>query len=243
MIPKVIHYCWFGGSQLPDLAIKCIESWKKYLPDYEIKQWDESNYDVNTIPYTAEAYAAKKYAFVSDYARFDILYRYGGIYFDTDVEVIKSFDDIVQSGAFMGFEKPEEKGAKKFAVNAGLGIGVAAGHPFYKTVLEMYKGLRFITPDNTLNTKSVVKYVTPILVKKGLICNNEKQTIEGITIYPWEFFCPIAYGSKKIDITPNTHSIHIFAATWVKKTLAVKIFGRNLASRIYRILKAVGIKK
>ncbi len=104
MIPKVIHYCWFGGNPLPESAQKCIASWRKFLPDYEIKEWNESNFDVNAIPYTAQAYAAKKYAFVSDYARFSILYDNGGLYFDTDVEVIRPMDDIIENGPFMGFE-------------------------------------------------------------------------------------------------------------------------------------------
>ena len=113
MIPKVIHYCWFGGNPLPASAKKCIASWRKYLPDYEIKEWNESNFDVNIIPYTAEAYKAKKYAFVSDYARFWILYKYGGLYFDTDVEVIKNMDDIIAKGAFMGCENEAKPGGKK----------------------------------------------------------------------------------------------------------------------------------
>ena len=105
MIPKIIHYCWFGRNPLPPLAEKCIASWREFLPDYEIKEWNEDNFDVNIIPYTADAYNAKKYAFVSDYARFWILYKYGGLYFDTDVEVIKSMDDIVERGPFMGCER------------------------------------------------------------------------------------------------------------------------------------------
>mgnify|MGYP001644804644 FL=1 len=104
MIPKIIHYCWFGGHPLPASALKCIESWRKYCPDYEIKEWNESNYDVNKIPYISQAYEVKKYAFVSDYARFDILYQYGGVYFDTDVEVIKPIDEIIEKGAFFGME-------------------------------------------------------------------------------------------------------------------------------------------
>ena len=127
MIPKIIHYCWFGRNPLPELARKCIASWRKYLPDYEIKEWNEDNFDVNIIPYTAEAYAQKKYAFVSDYARFWILYRYGGIYFDTDVEVIRPLDDIIARGCFMGFETdpaPKQNGVDA-CVNPGLGLGVA----------------------------------------------------------------------------------------------------------------------
>ena len=104
MIPKIIHYCWFGRNPLPESAIKCINSWKKFFPDYEIKEWNEDNFDVNIIPYTKEAYEAKKYAFVSDYARFWILYHHGGLYFDTDVEVIKAMDDIIELGPFMGVE-------------------------------------------------------------------------------------------------------------------------------------------
>ena len=115
MIPKVIHYCWFGRNPLPPLAVKCIESWKKFLPGYEIKEWNEDNFDVNIIPYIQEAYEARKYAFVSDYARFYILYHHGGIYFDTDVEVIKSIDDIIERGAFMGCENE----AKRLCQNVG----------------------------------------------------------------------------------------------------------------------------
>ena len=103
-IPKVIHYCWFGGNPLPELAKKCIASWRKYLPDYEIKEWNEQNFDVNQVMFTEEAYKLKNYAYVSDYVRFWVLYHYGGIYFDTDVEVIRPLDDIIARGSFLGFE-------------------------------------------------------------------------------------------------------------------------------------------
>ena len=137
MIPKIIHYCWFGRGPLPELAQKCIASWKKYLPDYEIKEWNEDNFDVNIIPYTAEAYKAKKYAFVSDYARFWILYKFGGIYFDTDVEVIRPIDDIVERGNFMGFETDPSltnDDASKASVAPGLGkLVVSATHPTFQS--------------------------------------------------------------------------------------------------------------
>lgn len=105
MIPKIIHYCWFGRNPLPKSAIKCIESWKQFFPDYQIKEWNEDNFNVNITLYTREAYEKKKYAFVSDYARYWILYNYGGLYFDTDVEILKSFDSIIEKGPFMGAEK------------------------------------------------------------------------------------------------------------------------------------------
>ena len=131
MIPKVIHYCWFGGNPLPASAKKCIASWRKYLPDYEIKEWNESNFDVNIIPYTAEAYKAKKYAFVSDYARFWIFYKYGGLYFDTDVEVIKNMDDIIAKGPFMGCENEAKAGATP------VQLGVAPGLGLYGEILDI----------------------------------------------------------------------------------------------------------
>ena len=124
MTPQIIHYCWFGRNPLPDLALKCIASWRKYLPDYEIKEWNEDNFDVNIIPYTAEAYKAKKYAFVSDYARFYILYKYGGLYFDTDVEVIRPISDILNNGAFMGCECDGMSKSSPITVAPGLGLGV-----------------------------------------------------------------------------------------------------------------------
>lgn len=140
MIPKVIHYCWFGGNPLPKSAQKCIASWKKYLPDYEIKEWNESNFDVNIIPYTAEAYKAKKYAFVSDYARFWILYKYGGLYFDTDVEVIKNMDDIIAKGPFMAFEDVSDG---KYPIAPGLVMGAVAQMNFLSHIIDEYRRKNF----------------------------------------------------------------------------------------------------
>ncbi|MEE1059147.1 MAG: glycosyltransferase, partial [Treponema sp.] len=140
MIPKKIHYCWFGGNPLPDFAKRCIESWRKFFPDYEIIEWNEHNYDVHKIPYISQAYNAKKFAFVSDYARFDILYEHGGLYFDTDVEVIKPFDDLVEKGAFAGVECPGK-------LAAGLGLASPAASPIYKEILDSYKISNFINQD------------------------------------------------------------------------------------------------
>ena len=138
MIPKIIHYCWFGRKPLPELAIKCIASWKKFFPDYEIKEWNEDNFDVNQIPYTMQAYKSKKYAFVSDFARFWILYNYGGIYFDTDVEVIKPMDHIIDQAPYMGVEidlNLSDEQSISNSVNPGLGIAAPKGHYFYKKIL------------------------------------------------------------------------------------------------------------
>ena len=235
-IPKIIHYCWFGRNPLPDLAKKCIASWKKYLPDYEIKEWNEDNFDVNIIPYTAEAYKAKKYAFVSDYARFWILYNYGGLYFDTDVEIIKPMDDIIARGPFMGCEKEAGKGATTLGVapglglgvNPGLGLGVNPGLGLYKEILDFYAPLSFIE-ESKKGTETVVKYTTRILCRHGLKDTPDIQEVAGITIYPKEYFCPKDYTTGKMSITGKSVSIHHFGASWLP-------FYERLEHRIWQLL-------
>lgn len=234
-IPKVIHYCWFGKTPLPKSALKCIESWKKYLPDYEIKRWDESNFDVSAIPYTSQAYEMRKYAFVSDYARFWILYKYGGLYFDTDVEVIRSMDDVIEKGAFMGCEGVYKSGGmpENLRVAPGLGIGAEEGMVLYKDILEKYQSLNFTLNSNQLNPDTVVNHITNILCKRGLKNTKEIQTIEGVMIYPSDYFCPISIEDGKLRITQNTRSIHHYDQTWQSP---VRKYGRKI------ILKLGGVK-
>ena len=217
MIPKTIHYCWFGGNPLPELAQKCIASWRKFLPDYEIKEWNEENFDVNIIPYIAEAYEAKKYAFVSDYARFWILYHHGGLYFDTDVEIVKSMDDIIARGPFMGCENSPQagKGATTLGVAPGLGLGVNPGLGLYLELLDMYSTLHFKNSDGSNNTMTIVKYTTELLVTHGLQNVEGIQLIAGVYIYPKEYFCPKDYRTGEMRITGNTVAIHHFAESWV----------------------------
>ena len=230
MIPKVIHYCWFGGNPLPKSAQKCIASWRKYLPDYEIKEWNESNFDVNVIPYTAEAYKAKKYAFVSDYARFWILYKYGGLYFDTDVEVIKNMDDIIAKGPFMGCENEAKAGATptQLGVAPGLGLGVNPGLGLYGEILNWYNTHHFITWTGVIE-KNVVDITTEILNKNGIeILDAGVLKSSGILIYPREYFCPKDYITGEMNITDKTKSIHHYSATWVgnKRTFVDKVIKR-----------------
>lgn len=222
MIPKIIHYCWFGGNPLPESAKKCIASWRKFLPDYEIKEWNESNFDVNIIPYTAEAYKAKKYAFVSDYARFYILYKYGGLYFDTDVEVIHNMDDIIARGPFMGCEgeaKQSMNGSRDKAttlgVAPGLGLGVNPGLGLYKEILDYYQSLHYILPNGVYSSETIVTITTKLLCNKGLKYINEVQHLDGIWIYPKEYFCPKDYATGTLRITDNTRTIHHYDATWL----------------------------
>ena len=229
MIPKVIHYCWFGRNPLPSLAIKCIESWRKYLPDYEIKEWNEDNFDVNIIPYTQEAYQVGKYAFVSDYARFWILYKYGGLYFDTDVEVIKPMDDIIARGPFMGCEK-DVSDTSVASVAPGLGL--------YKEILEMYSKLSFVNKAGTYNQKTIVQYTTEILCEYGLKEGNEIQECAGVWIYPKEYFCPLDQ-TLTLHITSNTRSIHHYDSSWLspQKRIIKKIkrfLGYSFSSKLRR---------
>ena len=227
MIPKIIHYCWFGRNPLPPLATKCIRSWKKYLPDYEIKEWNEDNFDINAIEYTKEAYAAKKYAFVSDYARFWILYHYGGLYFDTDVEIIRPIDDIVKRGAFMGCETNGGKDSQ-ISVAPGLGLGFEKGNSLLKELIDLYSNMHFLKEDGTPNlSTTIVGHTTEYLKTKGLKNTSGVQEVEGIFIYPSEYFCPINVVTDKLHVTENTRSIHHYAATWQTKKFKFKKFIRR----------------
>lgn len=244
MIPKIIHYCWFGGKPLPELAQKCIESWKKFCPDYEIIEWNENNYDVRKISYIAEAYDEKKYAFVSDYARFDILYEHGGIYFDTDVEVIKDMSPILERGAFAGVESCGN-GA---ALNAGLGIASPAASPIFAEILEYYKLEHFKNDDGSLNLKTVVTRVSEIFEKYGLTDKNEIQEVAGFAIYPPEYFCPKDYRTGALNITDSTYTIHHFDGSWLDEydnclqkqiEKIYKKYGRNKISKFLSILYGI----
>ena len=219
MIPKLIHYCWFGGNPLPKSAIKCINSWKKFFPDYEIKEWNESNFDVNMMPFTREAYEAKKYAFVSDVARFWILYNEGGLYFDTDVEVIAPMNDIVERGPFMGVEKMDvyEKGWP--AVAPGLGLGVEPGHHFYGEMMKHYGANHYCDADGNQLPGTVVKHCTDMLKDWGLKPTDSIQQVDGIWIYPQDYFCPLNDLTGVLIKTKNTRTIHWYSKTWNEKPM------------------------
>ncbi len=230
MIPKKIHYCWFGNSKLPASAQKCIESWKKFLPDYEIVEWNESNFDITCCQYVKEAYEAKKWAFVSDYARFKILFEHGGLYLDTDVEVIKNFDDIIKSGAFFGCENRGD--FTQITVNPGLGCACEKQNDFYKEMLEMYEHSSFFYNDGTLNLRTIVERTTDMLKNHGLKNSTELQVVSKITIYPTEYFCPINMKSGELVITEKTCSIHRFDASWESKQNIIR-------GKIYRLINRV----
>lgn len=207
MIPKVIHYCWFGGNPLPKLAIKCIKSWKKYCPDYKIIQWNEDNFDVSAAPlYVRQAYEAKKWAFVSDYVRLWAMTQFGGVYMDTDVELVKPLDSFLWHEAFSGFEGVEQ-------LVTGI-MGCRKDFPLFLRFMHYYDDVSFYNEDGTMDTTTNVAIMTNICEGIGFQKNNQYQVFEGLALYPKDVFCPLGYETGVLEKTKNTVAIHWFSASW-----------------------------
>ena len=210
MIPKVIHYCWFGKKKMPELNIKCIESWKKYCPDYKIIEWNEDNYDISSNTYMQEAYEKKMWAFVSDVARLDIIYRYGGIYLDTDVEVVRNMDDLLYQDGFLGT-------FSNGVIATGLGFGAVQGNGLIKEFLDDYEHHKFDIKNGTETMKLCVDYQTELLEKKGYTREKGFQTIDGISIYPEDILTNIRPYTRSKIVYPHSYTIHLSAASWRDK--------------------------
>ena len=239
MIPKTIHYCWFGKNPLPESAIKCINSWRKFCPDYEIIEHNEDNYDINKYAYAKEAYDAKKWAFVSDIARLDILYHNGGIYLDTDVELLKPIDDLLDCDGFMSFEDKKQ-------VASGLGMAAAPHSPIIKLLLDEYENTRFnlgngqydLTPCPVRNTKQ--------LVKIGLRPDGTYQEIQNFKFFTRDVFAPKEATTGRMRyFTERTRAIHHYDASWQtpmfhKQKRINYILGGRLGSMAIKIMKSMG---
>lgn len=233
MIPKVIHYCWFGGNPLPSLAVDCINSWKKYLPDYEIKEWNESNFPFQDYPFAQQALDNKKFAFVSDVCRLHALKLEGGVYMDTDVEVLKSLDTFLSLSAFSGFENDDF---------VPTGIMASEKNGLWVTeLLEYYHNRSFVKEDGSLDTTSNTYIITQMMLQKGFIMNNKFQEIqEYVTFYPNDFFCPKSYKTGRIELTENSYCIHHFAKSWIP----LKSKWRNIVKmKMMNILGSNNIQK
>lgn len=226
LIPKVIHYCWFGKNHIPEKNKRWMESWSKCCSDYEIVEWNETNYDVTSNKYMMEAYEAKKWGFVSDYARMDIIYRYGGIYLDTDVELVKCLDDLLYQTGFFGFQSLTE-------VASGLGFGAVKGSSIIKEMRDVYNNLNFTKEDGSYNLIACPIYQTEVLKKHGLIANGEYQIVDNITIYPEKVLCGKSLQTRSIILTDTTYAIHHFDGSWLsdKKRLSI-IKNEELISRL-----------
>ena len=242
-IPKIIHYCWFGGKPIPDRDRSCIESWKKYCPDYKIIEWNEQNYDVTKNPYMREAYQSGRWGFVPDYARMDIVYRYGGIYLDTDVELIRSLDDFLEVGGFAGIEKVT------LNLALGLGFGAIKGHPLLKELCDVYETMHFLGSDGKPNLTPNPQIMTKYINEKypGVISNQKAEIQNGFIIFPTEYFCPQNYETGITEITDKTYSIHHYHASWQTPEEKAKIseykkytnvFGEEIGNLIYQTVSA-----
>lgn len=236
MIPKIIHYCWFGRGKMPDMAIKCIESWKKNCADYEIVRWDEDSFDIHMNPYVEEAYESKKYAFVTDFVRLYALYNFGGIYMDTDVEVLKPLDCFLYEKAFSGFE--DEK-----SIPTGI-MAAEKKHPFFGILLDYYTDRHFIKKDGELDLTTNVTTITDFGLNNGLVLNNKKQSFCDFTLYPKDYFCPKNYKDGKIYLTNNTYTIHHFSGSWHSEDdkfhrKLVNKFGQKWGFRIFLLYSCI----
>lgn len=221
MIPKKIYYCWFGRNELPIEVKKCIESWKKHCPDYEIVECNEDNYDINKNEYVKYTYANKKYAFLTDYVRLDIIYNNGGIYLDTDVELVKPLDDLLETSGYIGMEQVG-------TVNTGQGFGAIKKHPFIKENKEFYENYDFLDKNGKFKKVICVSVTTKILERHGLKKENKKQQVFDMDVYPVEYFCPKIMGTNRIVITQNTYSIHHFDSTWKSNNKIIRKIGYYL---------------
>lgn len=210
MIPKIIHYCWFGRGEMPQLSKECIASWHKHMPDWEYKLWNEDNFDVNLTSYTKEAYEAKKYAFVSDYVRLLALYDEGGLYLDVDFMVYKPFDDLLHWKAFAGFE-----GSK----HSPLMMGVVASEPrgeWVKEQLDGYQGRHFLNEDGTLDLTTNVKFVTETMKLNGFVTNGQEQDYKDLHVLPVDYFCPKQTTGEYFR-TSNTYCESVGVSSWAKQ--------------------------
>lgn len=215
LIPKIINYMWLGRKNMPDNLKRCIDTWHKFCPDYEIIEWNENNYDINKHPYMVEAYEHGCYGFVPDYARIDILYNQGGIYMDTDIELLKNLDPLLNQEAFCGLEKWQ-------VVNLGGCSGAVPGNSMIKMFLDARNGVHFIDEDGNINKNTCGFYDTNIILDLGYQMNGKTQNINGMNIYAYDYFHPFDYMSGITNITENSYSIHRFNGGWMDDKMKVQ---------------------
>ena len=230
-IPKIIHYCWFGRNSKPELALKCIQSWKKYCPDYLIKECNEDNFDIHSAPlYVQKAYEHKKWAFVTDYVRLKVVYDYGGIYLDTDVELLRPFDALIKNRAFMGCEGTDW-------VNTGLGFGAEAGFPVLYKNMTIYENIVPIDEHGAFSSSPSPYYTTNMLKEMGVVFPIDQITelSSGLVLYPNKYFNPYDWKNKKLSISPCTYSIHHYSGSWMTNTQKLSFYEQNTRCKIERL--------
>jgi hypothetical protein len=235
MIPKKIHYCWFGGNPKPKLAEKCFRSWKKYCPGYEIIEWNEDNYDLSAAPlYVRQAYEAKKWAFVTDFVRLQVVCDQGGIYLDTDVELRKPLEQLLENRAWFGFEDGKH-------IATGLGFGAEAGHPVLHEIMADYLEIPFLLADGSYDILSCPQRNTGAFLRRGLRQDNSRQTLEGdVLILPSDYLNPKDWKTGEIRITENTLSIHHFGASWYTPEMMRELKRKQCRQWLRRLPSTIG---
>lgn len=234
MIPKVIHYCWFGNNKKSKEILDYIETWRTICPEYEIVEWNESNFDIHSNKYVEQAYAARKWAFVSDYVRLYAIYNNGGTYMDTDVEVVKSFNPLLEHEGFTGFEIARHPLTGTMAC--------VKGNSFIKEVLDSYDNREFIKIDGTFDFTTNIIPFREMCLEHGFEMNNTLQIVDGFAIYPNDYFCGYDFRKKQVMKTDNTYTIHHFAGSWIPKSQKLKrrirkIVGNKAADKLSNIFK------
>ena len=237
MIPKTIHYCWFGRGKMPKLAKKCIKSWKKYCPDYEIKEWNEDNFDLDMYPYAREAYNNRKFAFVTDIVRLYALFHEGGIYMDTDVEVLKPYDDLLDLSGFTGYE-----GSKYLPPVTGT-MASEAGGEWVKEQLAAYEGAHFLLPDGSLDMKTNTVRISEIMKAGGFKQDGKKQVYKGMHIFPVQYFCPRQTTGEYL-LTADTYCDHHFLGSWSggggkRKSSWARLIGQKNMTRLIKLKRMI----
>lgn len=233
MIPKKIHYCWFGHGEMPQLAKDCIASWHKHMPDWEYKLWNEDNFDVESTPYTKEAYAARKYAFVSDFVRLYALKSEGGVYLDVDFIVYKPFDALLNQRAFAGFE-----GSKRQPVMMGVCASEAYGE-WVTEMLDAYQGRRFFNVDGSPDMTTNVQFITAIMASNGFLQNGKEQDYKDLHVFPVDYFCPRLTTGEYLR-TDNTYCEHLGLDSWTGhasgwKNTVKRIVGQKNMTRLIKL--------
>lgn len=245
MIPKIIHYCWLSNEEYPEVVEKCIKSWHKKLPDYKFIKWTAENFDIHSNLFCKEAYENKKYAFASDYIRLKVLYEYGGIYLDSDIEVLKKFDDLLDNKAFIGFEND--------SAVTGWFMASESYNPLFKRFLDYYENRHFVMSNGKLDIIPNPQILTKIISQTNdLILNGSLQKFDNIVIYPKDYFCPKDYKTGKVSITDNSYCIHYFNGAWLSKSTRLKTnilivlrncFGNNFTNKLLNIYQRILNKK
>ena len=230
MIPKIIHYCWFGRGEKPELAKKCIASWRRFCPDFEIREWNEDNCGDLAIPFMAEAYAAKKYAFASDVMRLVVLEQYGGVYFDTDVEVLRDISPLLEDEGFIGFENDQ-------FVNSGQVLAAIPHHPVIGAMIAEYKTLHFLNPDGSINAVGCPHLNSDVMERFGLVRNGQEQLVAGIHVYPEDYFNPMDSTTGKLTKTEHTYSIHWYSMSWLGKSTQIRVKIGRVVRRAWKTIR------